>query len=234
MANAIVLCEERLDDNAQKEASIRAKYREQMTVLQAQLGILQAQLDAHEKARDTELGDLDSTGICGFAEASLHLLRMVSEIREKERWVINGSAMVEKWEKAAATIEGPLRVVVDGVRAELEGLVTVPDIVLLARGSGAARGYKARASQLTDFCDVGVMLPGEDWADASRCLLADDLEPIEDRHDDALNDFFRNGVSGIDDYDMKECSVSGSSCISCDLLVSEQQGALLMSEQQGA
>ena len=225
MANAIALCEERLDDNAQKEASIRAKYREQMTVLQAQLGILQAQLDAHEKARDTELGDLDSTGICGFAEASLHLLRMVSEIREKERWVINGGVAVKKWEKAAAAAEDSMRPVVDCVRAELEGLATVPDAVLQARGSGAARGYKARESQLTDFCDVEVMLPEEDWADASRCLWADNLEPIEDRLDDELNDFFGNGVCVIDDYDMKECSVSGTSCVSCDLLMGKQQNA---------
>lgn len=213
--DAIALCEERLADRARKEVQIRAGYEEQINTLRAQLGAL-------EKAQDTELEDLDC--VYEFAEGSLRLLTMVREIREKGRWVINGSAAVREWEKTVAAAEDPMRPVVDRVRAGLEGLVTVPGVVLRAQGSGEARGYKARESELTDFHDVDVMLPGEDWTDAECCFSAKDLVPIE--LSDELNFLFsENGVQEIDEYDMKECSVRGTSSASCDLLMGKRQNA---------
>lgn len=205
----------KLDAGREKRAAeTSARYLDLAHPIRVQIRELKKRLDELERAEEEELVP---EPLEAFAEKTLRVLEMIKAARDGQG-VIDGGRIVEEWGKLAKSHLDVHPEIVWRVRAELVEHTRLQRAQFRARGHGEARGYKSEDSILDEIGD-----PEISRDDGNRWEPVDDDEFVapdgESAEEYAFYFLEREGKSHIDEWDAKECLVSGWVEAECTLLL---------------
>ena len=209
-------CEEFAAQRRRREDEIRSRYEKRKETIKNDIEGLQGRLRRLEEAEGAELAP---SPFEVFIDKTCQVLAMVKTVQTR-KGVIDAAGAIEEWGELALDHLDTHSEIIRGVRAGLVEHTRLQEAQLRARGSGKARGYKARDSTLGNLCTPEVSYDGgTQWIDVDDDELAGPGgEPAEEY---ARNFLELEGEADLEDWDMKECRVSGTLTAHCMVLRSK-------------